>query len=918
MTKIFTFLICTFAFIISANSQNEASNWYFGENAGINFNVFTGTVSSVSDGKIKTIEGCASISNSAGELLFYTDGVTVYNKSHNLMANGNGLLGDESSTQSAIVVPKPNDPNIYYIFTVGSNQTDSGLNYSIVNMAANSGLGQITSKNIPLLQTCAEKIAAVVKDCDTKSIWVIAYGNSTGVTRIPIDTFFAFEINLTGVNSTPVKSTTAIQVEDARGYLKLSPDGTKLACANSRSGMYLFDFNSDTGIVSNPLRLQIGSVSNNPYGVEFSPSSELLYVTASNDYFNNTNPLENNVPSNHSSALIQYNLKAPDIIGSQVIIDTRQLYRGALQLGPNGKIYRALSDTYNSGVNYLGVINNPDNLGLAANYQHNAVNLGPNKSKQGLPPFIASFFNKQIDIIQNGGTSAYLPLCENTSYTLAADFILGATYSWTRNGSRLTETDFDLIVTQSGNYKVVIDVPGTSITKECGFPQGEAIVEFFPKPTALNTTLYQCDLDPSTVGITTFNLTEANELITRGNITGLTVSFYNTQSDAFNKINPIINTDTFENNFNGQLLYARVDRDVVECFEIATLTLEAVNAPISYFKANPLCDEQDSEDGINTIDTADFSASILAQLNVPVNNLSVTYFKNITDALLEKNPISSYVNSNPYFDKIYFRIENFSTGGCLGINELEITIDKLPNVVKNETAYYCLNKYPESIILNAGLINDSPNNYTYSWSNGDTGYETSVDQAGIYTVVITNSNGCSKQRTIKVENSNIAIIENINIVDLTKNNTITVLISNQGSYEFALYNDENVLHTQYQESNMFENVSPGIYEVYVRDKSNDCGTTIKKVSVIGFPKFFTPNGDGYNDIWQVYGVSNMFQPHTKIHIFDRFGKLLKEISPLEEGWNGLFNGKELPVDDYWFSVKLQDGRIFKNHFSLKR
>ena len=103
----------------------------------------------------------------------------------------------------------------------------------------------------------------------------------------------------------------------------------------------------------------------------------------------------------------------------------------------------------------------------------------------------------------------------------------------------------------------------------------------------------------------------------------------------------------------------------------------------------------------------------------------------------------------------------------------------------------------------------------------------------------------------------------------------------------------------------------------VKDVKNDCGTIKDKVSVMGFPKFFTPNNDGVNDTWQVLGVSSMFQPNTRILIFNRFGKLIKELDPLGKGWNGLLNGVKLPSDDYWFAITLQDGRIFKNHFTLK-
>ncbi|MDY2588422.1 T9SS type B sorting domain-containing protein, partial [Winogradskyella aquimaris] len=117
--------------------------------------------------------------------------------------------------------------------------------------------------------------------------------------------------------------------------------------------------------------------------------------------------------------------------------------------------------------------------------------------------------------------------------------------------------------------------------------------------------------------------------------------------------------------------------------------------------------------------------------------------------------------------------------------------------------------------------------------------------------------------------------------------------------------------------NIFEDVLPGLYTVFVRDK-NDCGISEELVSVIGFPKFFTPNGDGTNEFWQVKGINNQFQANSTIFIFDRFGKLLAELDPLGPGWNGTYNGAKMPASDYWFKVKLEDGRTFTSHFSLVR
>ena len=115
-------LILAFFTSIICFGQKEASNWYFGFGAGIKFNPLDNSVSSVSDGQLSTIEGCTSISDDSGNLLFYTDGSTVLNQNHRIMLNGTGLIGDSSSTQSAIIVPKPNDPNIYYIFTVDNQK----------------------------------------------------------------------------------------------------------------------------------------------------------------------------------------------------------------------------------------------------------------------------------------------------------------------------------------------------------------------------------------------------------------------------------------------------------------------------------------------------------------------------------------------------------------------------------------------------------------------------------------------------------------------------------------------------------------------------------------------------------------------------------------------------------------------------
>jgi gliding motility-associated-like protein len=907
--KYFISLIVCFL-SINAFAQSEAANWYFGFGAGIKFNQANGTVTSLDDGSLITYEGCTSISDDTGNLLFYTDGTTIWNKNHDVMAGG--LLGDSSSTQSAIIVPKPDDSTIYYVFTVGSQFNNTGLHYSVVDITLNNGLGGVTSTNTRLLNVSSEKITAVLKDCISKSMWVVSFASVDGNSQT-YNTFHAFEVSVNGVNDNSVKSTFPINITDPRGYLKLSPDGTKMACANFTSNdtnnftadrLFLYDFNTATGIVSNPVSLSINSQNNFPYGLEFSPNSQLLYVHASNAYQSNSFDLDDDA-TKHRSSLAQFDLTQTNIQSSQVIIDDRQLYRGGLQLGPDGRIYRALTATYQVGLPYLGVINNPNEVGTASNYQHNAINLSPNQSSQGLPPFIQSLFNTQIDIIKNGKSNISLALCEGDSYQLTSENLSGATYTWTKDKIALPDNTFDLTVTSSGHYEVLIN-PNNG---DCEI-EGQAYVLFNPNPMVENKTLIQCDEDDLKDGITTFNLTEAYKHSPSEGTTNLKYNFFQDLAGTVE-----LNGNSYKNTSNPQIVYVKATNLETDCFSFSELTLAVSLTDVNDTVLPAVCDDDGIEDGLHIFNLVDANAEILNGItNI---DLDISYYETYEDALLESKELGAiYTNTQPYFQTIFARVEN--SNACYGISEVDLIVNKLPNIELTGREYYCLNKSPEYITLEAGIINDSPNNYNYLWSNGDTNYQTQVNAVGEYTVTVTSKiSGCSKTKTIIVESSNTATFKEINVIDVSENNTVTVLVTGEGIYNYALYDAEKNIYKPYQESNVFEGIFPGFYHVYVKDIENNCGVVNKPISVIGYPKFFTPNNDGVNDTWQIIGVSDMFQSDTNITIYDRFGKLIKQLDPLGEGWNGLFNGQKLPSDDYWFSVKLQDGRIFKNHFTLK-
>jgi hypothetical protein len=209
-------------------SQKQSYFWYFGNKAGLNFNQTPPQV--LTNAKVGSIEGCASISDANGNLLFYTNGLSVVNRDHEIMVNGNGLLGDLSSTNNVVIVPLPGSDSIYYLFTIGATgQALKGFRYSIVNMKLQNGLGEVTVKNALLDDECFEKLAAV-RHCNKKDVWIT-------VRKWNTDQYFTYLVTASGINSTPVVSSTGLVISglpnNALGTLKFSANGKKFIGVHS-------------------------------------------------------------------------------------------------------------------------------------------------------------------------------------------------------------------------------------------------------------------------------------------------------------------------------------------------------------------------------------------------------------------------------------------------------------------------------------------------------------------------------------------------------------------------------------------------------------------------------------------------------------------------------------------------------------
>jgi hypothetical protein len=363
-------LLLSLSATLASFSQGQADWWYFGNNAGIHFE--TGGPVAVNDGQLSTSEGCASLSDQAGNLLFYTDGLTAYDRTHTVMPNGTGLLGNGSSTHSAIIVPRPGSNTDFYIFTVDQGGTSGqGMHYSKVDITLNSGNGDVVTseKNVFLVDDTSEKVAAVKK---SNGYWIITHLAET-------NQFYTYEVTSSGVNTTPLISNTAWNVAGFGYGLAVSSTGNKLAGVFfSSDSIHVFDVNISTGEVTANYKIGSTISSSTMYGLEFSPNAEVLYMQA----YNAGDVRQFDLSLGNSAA----------ISASELIVGASSSGGGQLQTGRDGKIYCA-----RQGTTRLSVINEPDMLGSACDWQDTAVVL-TSGCVWGLPTFIQSFFNASFEV----------------------------------------------------------------------------------------------------------------------------------------------------------------------------------------------------------------------------------------------------------------------------------------------------------------------------------------------------------------------------------------------------------------------------------------------------------------------------------------------------------------------------------------
>ena len=521
----------------------------------------------------------------------------------------------------------------------------------------------------------------------------------------------------------------------------------------------------------------------------------------------------------------------------------------------------------------------------------------------------AGSFQLSTDLGPNRLIATGNALCDGETLELNANQAGSPSFDWYRDGVLVQSSPSNCIncgiyeVTQPGTYTVEVGLNNDCIS------YGEVVIEYAPIPIGLDSVLIECDID--TDGLTTYNLFDAENDLTNGDNTLAIAGFFITENEARDNDNPIVNPTSFQNTVPFQTVYARVI-NAANCFDIFELELQTSNNNITIPDLGA-CDGEDL-DGFATFTLSNIEASIISQIPTGAN---VTYYETEADAFSESNPLpNNYINTTIDSQTIYVKIENGNQ--CFSVSTVNLNVLYTPILEVDASVFYCLNTFPEPITIFGGVLDDLPNNYYYEWYfNGTlTSIDTSfneVNEVGNYTVVVTDPNGCSSTRTITVNPSETATIESITIEGIAPNNTITVNVSGQGFYDYAI-DDSNGF---YQEDNVFTNITAGEHIIYVRDR-NGCGIIEETISVLGFPKFFTPNGDTVNDNWQIIGLSEQLNQLKKVNVFNRYGKLIIQLNTSNLAWDGSLNGENLPSDDYWFVAEFLDGRNFTGHFALRR
>ena len=712
----------------------ETYNWIFGSNAGVTFMGAAQPTPSVLTGSAMNMnEGCASISDQNGNLLFYTNGEDAWDASNTITPNGTLLAGGGMSAQSSIIVPLPQSNSLYYIFTVKdwtTAQNGIGFNYSIldVNLPGNgtsaNPLGDIdvNNKNIPIDSNVREQVTAIYHE-NCEDIWIVTHRGSKWHSS---DKYLAYLLTSTGLNTTPVISSVGMTyyTNNRFGYLKPSHNGKKICTTLGRGAsgsnfngttVELLDFSNSTGVVSNPIVIADNVSTVNAYSSEFSPDNNILYVVGFDGTFIDQYDLSSGIQNT--------------IVASKTNVATGNAVKSCLQLGPDNKIYVA-----RNGTNYLGVIDDPNSL-LNCNYIDQAVNLGNGSAKLGLPTF---WKRQNTQIFSN------VAICQGDSI-----FVGGAyqnttgTYNDTTYGTSICAGCDSILTTNlMVNSQASSSTSLTICDNQIPFSWNGLTFNATGSQSAVLTSAYNCD------SIATLNLT-VNPIIT-------------------NTINLTICDNQLPYSWNGLIFNGSSSQSVTlsstsNCDSIATLNL-TVSSVLTNTINITICDDQlpyswngltfNASGSQSVTLTSSIGCDSIITLNLTVNAIPiVTFNSNIQSGCspLQLTLTADYISSSADYiwdiggdlfqsgDSISFTLVqagyydvtlSITDNGCYNT----VTIPSYFYVEDNPQALFTpsINVF-EELSQEVTFINNSIGANSYLWVFGNGSTSTDIDPTVLFT-----------------------------------------------------------------------------------------------------------------------------------------------------------------------------------------
>ncbi len=770
--------------VLGLFSQNETKKWYFGNKAGLDFITNPPTV--LINSAMNAMEACSTISDATGNLLFYTDGVTVWNKLHTVMANGTGLLGDPSTTQT-LIVKQPGNSNIYFIFTADCVGQANGLRYTTVDMNLAVGIGSVTIKNTLIVSPSTEKIVGT-RHCNGIDIWVITHD-------YPGNTFRANLVTSSGVGTSILSSVGGIVDQGGtQGYLKISPSGKKIGlarCSMNGSNTFpleVYDFDNSTGIVFNSL---IVKMTIQAYGCEFSSDESKFYAC--------------HTPG--TTRISQWDLCAGSntaIVASEYTFAASGV--GAMQLGPNGKIYVSISGQF------TGVFNNPNVGGVGCNYFINGQPIAPNNCTYGMPNFVYPKLQVQpftytvspaISCLTASFTSLPPPTITVTACTSVGYSLTNMLWDFGDPSSGSANTSTFANPTHNypgpGNYtaqliyyytcgggtdtlkqQVVVGAMNVNSPQNFQLCNGQTLTlsatgnltytwstgqntnNINVSPTVNTTyTVYGTDMNGcANMAIKTITVNSLPTIIINGsNSTCIGSSIIQTASGG-NTYTWSTGSNTSTVNLTPSLstIYSVLGADMNNCMNSATVNISVIPLPI-----------------ITTIgSTALCVGSTISQ----TASGAITYLWNT-------GVITNTINLAPTVNTTY-TVYGTDTLGCIGQQTVSVIVNPLPIITTSGNTIICI----------GSIVTQTANGAnTYTWNTGENTTTVNLTPTinSTYTVYGTNISGCTNQQTVSVTVNSLPTITASGNNSICIGFTVNETASGANSYTWNTGENTNVV-----------------------------------------------------------------------------------------------------------------------------